>query len=240
MNEITTYTKESIATLKNTQLKKSLTTMLTASNAGRSALWKYARAVHAIITNNTFVDDFESQTAFARYIDVSKSTITNYVKAVDFINREDVKEFFGNDVESLTVGKAYMLSTLDEDDLRDFLDFIEHEDFRIFDISDRALRDTLRELYYEKDSAEDGNDSTESDVADAEYESDSESNSELNVSDSNDTASLDYRISVTAELKNDVIEITIKGHSFAKTRSLTLDEDLLESIKAEYNQYTEG
>lgn len=226
--EIKTYTKESIASLKNSALKKSLNIMLNASNSGRMALWKYARAVADIIKKESFVDDFETQTAFARYIDVSKSTITNYVKAVDFVNKDEVKDFFQNDIENISVGKAYMLSTLDDSEIKDFFSFIEAEDVNIIEMSEKSLREMLKELYSPEKEA----DTTEEAEA---TESTNAADSETEVEET-ETVDVYTEPIVSAKLDGKNIVITISGATFTKERILALDEEIIESINAEFGE----
>ena len=229
--EIKTYTKESIATLKNSALKKSLNIMLNASNSGRSALWKYAYAIADIIRKESFVEDFETQTAFARYIDVSKSTITNYTKAVEFVEREDVKSFFQSDISNISVGKAYILSTLDEEDLHDFFNFVETEDMNIIDMSEKTLRAMLKELYTESEHAED-----------VEVESSETEISGTTDNDSSTDAITDVYTEpiITAELDGKNIVVTLRGATFCKERIIALDDELIECINAEFGDLQRG
>lgn len=227
MYQITTYTKDSIATLKNTALRKSLSTMLIASNSGRNALWKFAKAVAEIITKESFKDDFDSQADFVRYVSLSKTTITTYVKAVEFIGKKEVKDYFQNDVESLTVGKAYLLSVLSEEELKDFLDFIEKEEVNVLEMSDKALKDMLRELYSKKETETKEADAVQTDVTD-------DNDEEIGETDGNDEETEFHAPIVTAAIKGNDIVITIAGRTFSKERVIAMDDEILESIKAEF------
>ena len=228
-------TKETIANLKNASLRKSLTTMLTASKSSRTALWKYAKAVADIIKGETFVDDFETQTAFAKFADLSKSTITNYVKAVEFVEREDIKEYFGEELSNLSVGKAYILSTLEAEDLKDFMDFAKTETLDIINISDRALKDILRELYYESEHAEDAekNKAVEASESTAQEEPDSAESTESTETTEKEALSAPT-IRATFDSTGKNIILTINGNTFTKERIIALDDDVLEVIKADF------
>ena len=237
MYQITTYTKDSIATLKNTALRKSLSTMLIASNSGRNALWKFAKAVAEIITKESFKDDFDSQADFVRYVSLSKTTITTYVKAVEFIGKKEVKDYFQNDVESLTVGKAYLLSVLSEEELKDFLDFIEKEEVNVLEMSDKALKDMLRELYSKKETETKEADAVQTDVTDDNDEEIGETDGndeETGETDGNDEETEFHAPIVTAAIKGNDIVITIAGRTFSKERVIAMDDEILESIKAEF------
>ena len=232
MYEITTYNKESISALKNPALKKSLNTMLTASHSGRTALWKFAKAVHEIITKESFADDFESQTAFAKFVDLSKSTITTYVKAVEFISREDVQEYFQSDIANISVGKAYMMSCLEDEELKYLFEFLTDEEVNILDMSDKQLKDMLKQLFKEEEAEEKIVDSTQTDAdettAEAEAEADKENAFEP------DTAEVNMHPILTAVIKNKNIVIIITGKTFNKERIIPLDDEIIESIKADY------
>ena len=232
MYEITTYNKESISALKNPALKKSLNTMLTASHSGCTALWKFAKAVHEIITKESFADDFESQTAFAKFVDLSKSTITTYVKAVEFIIREDVQEYFQSDVANVSVGKAYMMSCLEDSELKYLFEFLTDEEVNILDMSDKQLKDMLKQLFKEEEAEEKVVESTQTDAdgkaAETEAEADKENAFEP------DTAEVNTHPILTAVIKHKNMVITITGKTFNKERIIPLDDELIESIKADY------
>ena len=199
--------------------------MLMASTTGRSALWKFAKAVHDIITKETFTDDFETQTEFAKFVDLSKSTITMYVKAVDFVNKKEVQEFFQSDIDKLSVGKSYMLSTLDDDNLKDFFDFVTAEDVRIIEMSDKALKDMLRDLYTEKSQEEKTVESTQEETTDtAETSVDNEAVEEEEIAEPQ----------VFAVLDGMNIVITVKGRTFTKERVIALDDEIVQSIIADF------
>ena len=229
-------TKETIANLKNASLRKSLTTMLTASKSSRTALWKYAKAVSDIINGETFVDDFESQTAFAKFVDLSKSTITNYVKAVEFVERNDIKEYFGEELSNLSVGKAYILSTLEAEDLKDFMDFAKTETLDIINISDRALKDILKYLYYESEHTEDAekNNAIEASESGTQEESDGTDSKESTEKEKEPLSAPTILATFDETGKN--IVLTINGNTFRKERIIALDDDILEAIKADFEE----
>ena len=234
MYEITTYNKESISALKNPALKKSLNTMLTASHSGRTALWKFAKAVHEIITKESFADDFESQTAFAKFVDLSKSTITTYVKAVEFISREDVQEYFQSDIANISVGKAYMMSCLEDEELKYLFEFLTDEEVNILDMSDKQLKDMLKQLFKEEEAEEKIVDSTQTDADETDAEAEAEAEADKENAFEPDTAEVNMHPILTAVIKNKNIVIIITGKTFNKERIIPLDDEIIESIKADY------
>lgn len=113
---------------------------------------------------------------------VSTSTITQYKKAVEFITTSEI--FTANE---LSVGKAYMLSTL-KDDLNEFLNWLISNDMVIEVMTDKALKTAIKE-WKDENEAIDVEASEDTDESCEDVENDEE---ELNLYDEvvNELASL--------------------------------------------------
>ena len=105
--------RDAINSLVNKELKVNVREMLTASAGVSKNVWKYAIAVHNIVSGDMFKDDFKSLDGFAKAMDTNKSVLSKYDNAVDCIQNKLGE--YGYDMTNLTYGKAYVLSTLGED-----------------------------------------------------------------------------------------------------------------------------
>lgn len=163
MNE-TGLTVASVTTLSSKELTVELFNIMNAINEGNKSAWDIARAYKRIIDDELFDEDFENVQEFALYVGVSKSTISQYIKAVEFVEKHE----FGFDM--FTVGSAYLLSTLTDEEFIDFLKWAEEQNIDLTTMSVKALRNLIKE-YDSKDDVEediiedstDNEDSSESD-----------------------------------------------------------------------------
>lgn len=87
MNEIMNTQK--ITGLKNSALKESLLTIRGAVLSVNASQWEVAQAVHDILVNETFMEDFETEEKFADFIGISRSNCNKMKKAVDFRNSNE-------------------------------------------------------------------------------------------------------------------------------------------------------
>ena len=110
--------------------------------------WEIARAYKRIIDDELFDEDFDNVQEFALYVGVSKSTISQYIKAVEFVEKHE----FGFDM--FTVGSAYLLSTLTDEEFIDFIRWAEAQGNDLTTMSVKALRNLIKE-YDSKDDVED-------------------------------------------------------------------------------------
>ena len=160
----TGLTVANVTTLASKELTVELFNIMNAINEGNKSAWDIARAYKRIIDDELFDEDFDNVQEFALYVGVSKSTISQYIKAVEFVEKYE----FGFDM--FTVGSAYLLSTLTDEEYIDFLKWAEDRGFDITSISVKALRNLIKE-YDSKDDVEedviedstDNEDSSESD-----------------------------------------------------------------------------
>ena len=167
MNE-TGLTVASVTTLASKELTVELFNIMNAINEGNKSAWDIARAYKRIIDDELFDEDFENVQEFALYVGVSKSTISQYIKAVEFVEKHE----FGFDM--FTVGSAYLLSTLTDEEFIDFVKWAEEQEIDLTTMSVKALRNLIKE-YDCKDEApeeliEDSTDNEDSSESDEDVE----------------------------------------------------------------------
>ena len=83
----TGLTVASVTTLSSKELTVELFNIMNAINEGNKSAWEIARAYKRIIDDELFDEDFENVQEFALYVGVSKSTISQYIKAVEFVEK---------------------------------------------------------------------------------------------------------------------------------------------------------
>ena len=172
----TSLTVANVTTLSSKELTVELFNIMNAINEGNKSAWEVARAYKRIIDDELFDEDFENVQEFALYVGVSKSTISQYIKAVEFVEKHE----FGFDM--FTVGSAYLLSTLTDEEFIDFVKWAEEQEIDLTTMSVKALRNLIKE-YDCKDEvpqeliedSTDNEDSTDDDVVEELTVSDKES-----------------------------------------------------------------
>ena len=175
----TSLTVANVTTLSSKELTVELFNIMNAINEGNKSAWEVARAYKRIIDDELFDEDFENLQEFALYVGVSKSTISQYIKAVEFVEKHE----FGFDM--FTVGSAYLLSTLTDEEFVDFVKWAEEQEIDLTTMSVKALRNLIKE-YDSKDDVEDDiiededEDSTDNDDSN---DSDEDVDEEVTVSD---------------------------------------------------------
>ena len=176
----TGLTVASVTTLASKELTVELFNIMNAINEGNKSAWDIARAYKRIIDDELFDEDFENVQEFALYVGVSKSTISQYIKAVEFVEKHE----FGFDM--FTVGSAYLLSTLTDEEFVDFVKWAEEQEIDLTTMSVKALRNLIKEY--------DSKDDVEEDVIEDEESTDNESDEdvveELTVSDKDSAIAL--------------------------------------------------
>lgn len=143
----TGLTVANVTTLASKELTVELFNIMNAINEGNKSAWDIARAYKRIIDDELFDEDFENVQEFALYVGVSKSTISQYIKAVEFVEKHE----FGFDM--FTVGSAYLLSTLTDEEFIDFVKWAEEQEIDLTTMSVKALRNLIKE-YDSKDDVE--------------------------------------------------------------------------------------
>lgn len=164
----TGLTVASVTTLASKELTVELFNIMNAINEGNKSAWDIARAYKRIIEDELFDEDFDNVQEFALYVGVSKSTISQYIKAVDFVEKHE----FGFDM--FTVGSAYLLSTLTDEEFIDFVKWAEEQEIDLTTMSVKALRNLIKEYDskddVEEDVVEDSTDNEDSNESDEEPE----------------------------------------------------------------------
>ena len=135
----TGLTVANVTTLASKELTVELFNIMNAINEGNKSAWEIARAYKRIIDDELFDEDFENVQEFALYVGVSKSTISQYIKAVEFVEKHE----FGFDM--FTVGSAYLLSTLTDEEFIDFVKWAEEQNIDLTTMSVKALRNLIKE-----------------------------------------------------------------------------------------------
>lgn len=160
----TVLTVANVTTLASKELTVELFNIMNAINEGNKSAWEVASAYKRIIDDELFDEDFDNVQEFALYVGVSKSTISQYIKAVDFVEKHE----FGFDM--FTVGSAYLLSTLTDEEFIDFVKWAEEQEIDLTTMSVKALRNLIKEYDCKDDIPEeliedstDNEDSNESD-----------------------------------------------------------------------------
>lgn len=188
----TGLTVANVTTLASKELTVELFNIMNAINEGNKSAWDIARAYKRIIDDELFDEDFENVQEFALYVGVSKSTISQYIKAVEFVEKHE----FGFDM--FTVGSAYLLSTLTDEEFIDFVKWAEEQEIDLTTMSVKALRNLIKEY--------DNKDEVENEVEDDIIE-DSEDSSESN--EDSDEITVDDRESAIALIKSLMDEYNI-------------------------------
>ena len=167
----TGLTVASVTTLSSKELTVELFNIMNAINEGNKSAWDIARAYKRIIDDELFDEDFENVQEFALYVGVSKSTISQYIKAVEFVEKHE----FGFDM--FTVGSAYLLSTLSDEEFIDFVKWAEEQNIDLTAMSVKALRNLIKEY----DSKDDVEEDVIEDSTDDSNESDEDVEEEITV-----------------------------------------------------------
>ena len=167
-------TVASVTTLSSKELTVELFNIMNAINEGNKSAWEVARAYKRIIDDELFDEDFENVQEFALYVGLSKSTISQYIKAVEFVEKHE----FGFDM--FTVGSAYLLSTLTDEEFVDFVKWAEEQEIDLTTMSVKALRNLIKE-YDSKDEVEE--DVIEDEDSTDENSTDEDVEEEVTVSD---------------------------------------------------------
>lgn len=102
--------------LKNEALVNSLANIAEFTQKGRVNAWQIANEYANIVKNETFKEDYKSIESFCKQVGIAKSTMTQYVKAIDF-SRNNSNLIEGE----ITVRRAYEYSKVDYPSYKAFL-----------------------------------------------------------------------------------------------------------------------
>lgn len=128
-----------VNSLVNDELKENVIMMLDATTGINNDIWRYAIAVYHIVSDKLYCDDFKNLDGFATAVDSTKSTLSRYANAVQFM--VDELQDYGITFDNFTYSKAYLLSTL-KDELHAFMKANKKTDFTI--ISHRQLEELVK------------------------------------------------------------------------------------------------
>ena len=132
---------EKITGLKNPELKGCLLAMRSAVLSVNHSQWVVAQAVHDIIVNESFKDDFQTEEKFADFIGISRSNCNKMKKAIDF---RDSNEIF----KDWSLNKIYEVMCLPKEEAPQLL-----EDYMIDkDDTVKEIREAVKA--YKDDTAE--------------------------------------------------------------------------------------
>lgn len=149
--------------INNDELRKSLTNIVSAEKVSKNSAWIVAGEYTKIFDNELYEEDFESAKEFAEIMGVSKGLVSQYRKAYDFIS---VNEYFtANDI---SVGKAYLLSCIEN--LADFISWCDSNSLSITAMSDKCLRNTIKEWKKELEAIDVEESETDEEVNEEEAE----------------------------------------------------------------------
>ena len=170
-NTTTEYglTVASVTALSCQALSIELFNIMDSIRQGNKSAWEIARAYSRIVNEELFDEDFDTLKEFAEYVGVSPATITQYCKAVAFIDGQpDMNE------DTVSVGSAYLLSTLGEH-LGDFVTWLEEQGINLLNLSVAGLKELMKQFKHKDDEPteeiEEEQDSNEQDdIEDAETE----------------------------------------------------------------------
>lgn len=157
-NKTTEYglTVAGVNALSSKELSIELFNIMESIRQGNKSAWEIAHAYARIVEEELFDEDFETLKEFAEYVGVSPATITQYCKAVAFINGQpDMHE------DIFSVGTAYLLSTLGEN-LGDFVAWLESQDINLATLSVAGLKELIKEYKHKDEVAEESEESEES------------------------------------------------------------------------------
>lgn len=140
--------------LSSKELSIELFNIMESIRQGNKSAWEIAHAYARIVNEELFDDDFDTLKEFAEYVGVSPATITQYCKAVAFIESQpDMHE------DTFSVGTAYLLSTLGES-LGDFITWLEEQDINLATLSVAGLKKLIKS-YKNKDNVVEESEETE-------------------------------------------------------------------------------
>lgn len=141
-NKKTEYglTVAGVTALSSKELSIELFNIMESIRQGNKSAWEIARAYSRIVSEELFDEDFDTLKEFAEYVGVSPATITQYCKAVAFIDGQpDMND------DTVSVGSAYLLSTLGEK-LGEFVAWLEEQDINLLTLSVAGLKELMKEF----------------------------------------------------------------------------------------------
>lgn len=136
--------------LQNKSLKKELVTILKAMENISKSTWTYAKAMHTIVEDELYIDDYKNIKEFAeKCVKVAPSTMTKYTNAVKGMKE---LEKFGYTENDFTVSKANILYTLGEN-MKAYVEYAKANNFRIDLMSEKEMVNNIKKYLNGNDEA---------------------------------------------------------------------------------------
>lgn len=139
-------TVEKINALSNATLKESLNIMINAIQTSTDNNWIVAYHVWKTITGEMFKDDFKDYKTYSEFLGLSKGTISQMKKAVEFAKNRlflIVNDDGTLETPMFAVSIAYLMSTVDYEEFCKWL-YGQGIDFRF--MSQRELKNAIQEF----------------------------------------------------------------------------------------------
>ena len=130
---------------KSDALNKEFSKMASAVKAGNKAAWKFATAVHKVLTDELWKiqGDFESQAKFAKAIGKSEAQVTLYKNAVEFVKQHEelvTRDANGDINGGIPFSKADILSRIDNLDEFDAWCQENYKGCHIWEFGDNSIK----------------------------------------------------------------------------------------------------
>ena len=144
-------------TFKSDALNTEFTRIASAYRAGNKAMWKLAKSVHKVLTDELWKvkGDFQTEGEFAKAIGKSQAQISAYKNAVEFLyNHNDLYQLDGNGdiVTNIGFSKADILARVDDYDKFDNW-VVENYKAHAVEFGDNSIKTMLKS--YNKPELED-------------------------------------------------------------------------------------
>lgn len=141
-----TVNEQNFNQLQSKELRSNLKKMLDAMSGVSKNQWKYAIALHNIVSNEQFKPDFKTMSDFSQAIGLDKSTVSRYVSAVKVLVN-DVTPLTGLTNDTIPYSKCARLAGV-----KDVKDFLKSMNIDLLTISMRELEKAIKE-YKESQNA---------------------------------------------------------------------------------------
>lgn len=199
------YTDVELSVLKNAALAKSVKAYTEEVGHAKKSMWKMAKILSKVVSNETYKDDFATDKEFAKFMGISPATLSKAVRITAI-------EVGGQGLEELGYSRVTaeeMLPLVKKGLLEDFFNSEDHPDPNMSREDMRASVKAFIEMY---DSVnETGTTDGESTVS-TENEDDSESSRVLEEYDNTDTDEYIYTVPIYNDNAVEEWTIRLKGY----------------------------
>lgn len=101
--------------VSNVNLQKQLTKINTAIVKSQKSSWEVAEAVHKILTEEMYAEDFEKEQDFANFLGMSRPTLNKMKRAVELKRRHNL-------VNDYSLSKVFEMLTIKDEEFDDFIE----------------------------------------------------------------------------------------------------------------------